>query len=250
MKCVIDQRRETDSPLVCPPCRRGLSDTLRELVDAYAVLSFTDPGEVLDAGPVRAPNASARVSGSREAPVPVSLDLVDLTLPAREGSRAPHTRGVLGLDDTQVGYLSVATELDTWVRDWLGYSWCPGDHLPVPTVATLANWLSVRVDIACDHHEAIDEFAGDMRRMLRECQRAVGDVPVRPVVLDGVPCATPECDGILLHRSGDDYWAECGLCGRLWREDEYRQWVALVAAQTRVNDLVAVVAAQTRRRAA
>lgn len=232
MKCVVCQKRETDRPQVDEGCRRRIADNLRELVDAYAVLGHHDPVS-MDAGPVHGQTGSAPVSGSREAPVPVSLDEVDLTLPAREGSRAPHTRGVLGYDDCQIGYLSVATELDTWVRDWITYSWCPGDHLPVPTVVTLADWLGKRLDVACDRHEGIDEFAVDIRRMLSVCQRLVGDAPVRPTVLDGVPCATAECDGILLHRPGDDYWAECALCGRLWREDEYRQWVALVAAQAR-----------------
>lgn len=232
MKCVIDQKREADRPLVCDPHRRGLASDLRELVDAYAVLSLTEPGEVLDAGPVRAPNASARVSGSREAPVPVSLDLVDLTLPAREGSRAPHARGVLGLDDTQIGYLSVATELDTWVRDWISYSWCPGDHLPVPTVVTLAGWLSVRLDIACDHHEGIDEFRSDIRRLLWSCRRGANDLPPHPEYLDGVRCSG--CDLMALFRKpGDDYRAECGSCGKLYTDEEYERWVGMVAAQVR-----------------
>lgn len=313
MKCVIDQKRETDRPLVCEPCRRGLASDLRELVDAYAVLSapderppsrllveddgsFDGPAvyDVLDlgSGPVRAPNASARVSGSREAPVPVSLDLVDLTSEARSGrvrdTLVPlvHTREVdilvrrvdrvvivrkelndageevdvrevtpVNVEETQrrheripvhggygetlmvpagdqIGELPVATKLDQWVREWITYGWCPGDHLPVPTVVTLVDWLSKRLDVACDHHPAIDEFATEIRDLLRTCRRHAGLLLAHPEYLDGVPCSG--CDLMALFRKpGDDYRAECGSCGKLYTDEEYERWVGLVAAQVR-----------------
>src|SRR5262249_32893145 len=107
------------------------------------------------------------------------------------------------------------------------------EHLPVPTVVTLAGWLSARLDWACDHHPAVDEYAHEIRALLHRCRRMVGDVPVRPEVLVGVPCSTPECDGLLLHQARDRYWAECPVGRRLWPEDEYREWVALVAAQVK-----------------
>lgn len=253
MRCVIDGQREAEREQVCDACRTRQVAQLRDLLDAYAALGVTDPAEpadllVLDdgtfdgprvydvlplpAGPVRAPNGSARVSGSRDAPVPVSLDLVDLTLPARPGSRAPHARGVLGYDDDQIGWLSVATELDTWVRDWRTYPRCPGTVAPEPTVTAMVRWFVGRLDWACDEHPAVDEFAGDVRRLLAACRRVVGDVEQRPEYLDGVPCSG--CDLMALYRErGSKYRAECGGCGKLYTDEEYERWIGMMAAQVR-----------------
>lgn len=234
MICVVCQKRQADRPQVDEGCRRRVADNLRELVDAYAVLGHHDPVS-MDAGPVRGQTGSAPVSGSREAPVPVSLDEVDLTLPANQGSRAPHARAVLGLGDPsglweaddQTGYLSVATELDTWVRDWITYSWCPGDHLPVPTVVTLADWLGKRLDVACDRHEGIDDFAGDIYRLLRQCQRIVGErsdlkrIGECPEEFDdGSTCG----NALYVHPYTDVI--ECRRCGRRW-DRRKQEWLWL-----------------------
>jgi hypothetical protein len=300
VKCLIDQKRETDRPLVCGPCRTHLADDLRALVDAYAMLVV---GEVLDgandpvsqtlpAGTVRGGSRGAPVTGSRDAPVPISLDVVDLTSDARSGrvtdtlvplvemrpvdvrvhrvevvtvvrkernaageeverrelipvtidqterrtERVPVHGGfgdpVLVPAADQIGELPVATVLDQWVRDWRDARG-QGEHLPVPTVVTLAGWLYDRLDWACDEHPSIDEFADEIRSVLHACNRAIGNVPVRPDILVGVPCATPECDGLLVHDPGSKYWAECSDCHRLWLEHEYHEWVGLVAAQAR-----------------
>jgi hypothetical protein len=238
VKCCVCQKRETERPLVCPPCRRGLADNLRALVDAYAMLVV---GEVLDgandpvsqtlpAGTVRSESRGAPVTGSREAPVPVNLDVVDLMLPAGPGAIYDPLGDLAAM---QTGLIPVATMLDQWVRDWRDARG-QDEHLPVPTVVILAGWLYNRLDWACDEFTAVDEFAAEVRDTLRACNRVAGNIPARPEVLIGVPCATPRCDGILMHDSTDPrYWAECGLCRRLWTEEEYRSWTKLVAAQTR-----------------
>jgi hypothetical protein len=233
VKCLIDGKREAERP-VCDPCRRGLADDLRALVDAYAMLVV---GEVLDgandpvsqtlpAGTVRSGSRGAPVTGSREAPVPVNLDVVDLTLAAGPGTIYDPLGDLAAM---QVGLIPVATVLDQWVRDWRDIR-DRGEHLPVPTVVTLAGWLYDRLDWACDEHHAVDEFAAEIRAVVRACNRAIGNTPARPEVLVGVPCATPECDGLLVHDTGSKYRVECGSCGRLWTDEEYIEWTRIVVA--------------------
>ena len=166
----------------------------------------------------------ARVSGSREAPVPVNLDRVDLTGPARIGSME------MGLSDQavpadQVGYLTVATELDFWVRDWT-IAREKSEHLPEPTVDALVSWLSSRLGWACDEHPAIDEFATKIGE-LRHAMRSVLGLTAAPKELcKGVPCRS--CDRKALYREGGGY-VTCGHCGQHYSEREYTDWVKLEA---------------------
>src|SRR5690606_34873509 len=157
--CVVCQRagRIPHRPPVCEGCRTKLAGWLREIPALYARLD-----------PQPSKTGGEKVSGSRTPPVPPDLDVVDLTSPARPGSSAVKWSGrwaALGGDPDQIGHLPVATVLDFWVRDWIANDWCPGDHLPLPVVATLAGWLETRVDTACDYHPSIDEFAADIRRI-------------------------------------------------------------------------------------
>ena len=223
--CVVCQRRIPNRPLVCDGDRQGLDSMLREIPDLFARL---DPSPGAGGGP--------KVSGSREAPVPVSVDVVDLTSPARPGSVAVRMAGdwsLQGGDPLQVGYLSVATELDQWARDWISHDWCPGDHLPVPTVATLAGWLRVRLDTACDEHPAIDEFAVKIRQIHRALTRQVGEVKRTgervgrcPAVLrDNTRCGTT--------LYVDPYVSQiaCARCRTSWSS-----WLELMAAMEETGD--------------
>jgi hypothetical protein len=163
--CVVDQYRTYEREHVCQACRHRLDALLTEIGDLAAMLpDQLEPGV----------SGEPRVSGTREAPLPLRADVLDLTLPANQGSRGPMVRGALGLDPDQVGDLSVATELDTWARDWLNTG-APG-RLPVPTVPSLIGWLRIRLEWACDEHERVGEFAEDVGDMVRRLRRAVGQV--------------------------------------------------------------------------
>lgn len=215
--------RMPDFPLVCTGCRTQVRIELSEIPDLYARLDSARAGS--GAGP--------KVSGSREAPVPVSLDAVDLSAPARAGSVGVRHRGdwsTKGGDPDQVGYLPVATELDTWVRDWISHDWCPGDHLPAPTVAILAGWLRVRLDDACDRHPAIDEFAATVKSVRRALTRSIGEL--RHV--DRLPAPCPTCDLTTLIRRDGAAYVECTSCGRLWTEEDYRRLCVVLAAEQEV----------------
>src|SRR5690606_32327969 len=116
------------------------------------------------AGPVPGRWGRPRVSGTRSVPAPAPLDRIDLTLPARPAARRLLARGALGIDSDQIGHLSVATILDTWVRDWRDTCW-PGTHLPAATVADLVTWLRTRLPDACQRHPRIAEFAGEVSQV-------------------------------------------------------------------------------------
>lgn len=215
--CVVCQRRQPRTGMVCDPDRDWLGRVLAEIVELYALL----PEQM---APGRA--AGPRVSGSREAPLPLRVDPLDLTMPAR----AAGVHDVLG---DQVGYLPVAAVLDSWVQDWRETIRC-GDVNPCPTVPELARWLRTWLPTACDEHKAVDEFATEVFALAATLRRTCGMVDPLPEMLDA-PCV--RCDSVSLHRLpgrlfGED-WVECGVCGRLMTEDEYQRYVGLVVAHYR-----------------
>lgn len=217
-QCVACQRRPYDRAQVCQPCRRGLDGLLVDVLDLWVQL----PDELV-------PGASGgeHVSGSREAPLPLRVDVLDLVLPANLGSREPMTRGVLGLDPDQVGDLSVATELHTWARDWAQER---TERAPEPYVASMVTWLRLRVEWACDAHPAVDEFAAGMRDLAGRMRGVLGQAPERPVLL-GVPC--PGCDMVATYRQPGDERTHCGACGRIFEPDVYERMMAAKVADLR-----------------
>jgi len=215
MICVVCQHpdRATERGQVCEPCRLPLPGLLDDIARRYGELTAEPPAAAGGAGP--------KVSGSRVPPVPVDVDALDLTLPAR--LEAVH-------DDhgDQIGWLPAASRLDTWVRDWRERRWRRyRENLPVPTVAVLCAWLRDRLDWACDEHPAVDEFVAEMRALRRDLRTALRDWPAQPQRL-WTPC---KCDALGLARHpGDDYPVRCVVCDRAMTEDEYASWTKLVAA--------------------
>jgi hypothetical protein len=149
--CCICQRRPYERRQVCDPCRGRLSHTIAIVAHLWAQLvhPVPDPLEewtvrqlrrlpVPTTNPARYPawvpgpwiteqgydpiaaaipaqakptDSSPRVSGSREAPVPVNLDAIDLTLPPGPGV-------IHDPNHDQIGQISVAAIMDQWARDW------------------------------------------------------------------------------------------------------------------------------------
>lgn len=224
--CLLDPRHHYVRAHVCDSCRTWLDGLLGEIANLY--------GQVTEALAHGSGGGSQRVSGSHEPPLPLRVDILDLTLPANQGARSLNARGALGLDDDQIGTLSAATILDTWARDWIDSLPKMGEHLPAATVPALVAWLRIRVNDACDKHPAIDEFVDEMRDLAAALRRATGGVNPRPQPCDGVPCR--RCDLLTLVRladgSGD---IECANpeCKALMRPGDYVTWVALVAADVR-----------------
>lgn len=222
--CVVCEKRQPDRPIVCTGDRLRLARDLRELPDLVALLPA-----VLG----RQDSAGERVSGSREAPVPLELEVVDLLAPARASTRRLYARGLLG-DEDQVGTLSVATILDTVVGDWRAHR-ARGERQPPPMVGALAGWLLTRLDDACDDYPLVGDSFGE----IRELMAAVRAQLRLKRHIERLPAPCPTCDTLALYREVDPHrgasgWVECGGCHRLWSEDEYRRLVVILDEELRV----------------
>lgn len=251
-RCVICpvRRREPEhyeQPHACPSCRTWLAGVLRDIPNLWARLGEADddgrpwtveqhrdgkrvrePGydPIADALPTGANGARIGgeiVTGTREAPVPVNLDLIDLTLPAHGDNLTIH--GKTWWED-QIGHLSVAMELDLIVRAWAGEL----EHrLPAPTVPVLAGWLADRTQWACDHWRGVDVDAQTLSDLRGKLRGVLGETEQRPERM-GAPC--PSCDRVtLIRRPGEDK-VECADedCRRVLTAEEYATWARMVLA--------------------
>lgn len=215
--CVLQCGRTYEHPHVCNPDRRWLAQLLHDIPPLHQRL-----GEALQ----KTASHTQRVSGTRNPPAPINLDSVDLSGPARPAALRLAARAILDGDEDAVGHLSIATTLDAMARDWRDVL-SPAEHLPVPTVLALAQWLANRLEQACDTHPAIDEDATTLKHLRATLRAQLGEQPQRPQPLYGIPC--PKCDLRALYRDTD--WIACSNCGQLTSEQEYRQWTIELATQ-------------------
>ena len=169
------------------------------------------------AGPVPGQRGGAKVHAAPSSVPPLSLDVVDLTSGVNHEARRLLARGVLGLDDDQVGHLSAATILHGWVRDWADIR---REAEPMPTVRELSRWLSDRLDWACEKHPALDEFARDLFELQAALDAITGQLPARPQRVDR-PC--PACGWWALSKAPGEEYIRCGRCDRALTDDEYRE---------------------------
>lgn len=192
----------------CDSCYSRLKTQLAAIPVQYAMLDAT-PGS----------NTGEKVRGSAEPNLKVRIAVLDLLLPANQGT-------VTDSHGDQTGSVSVATALDCWVTDWAELRG-QGEHGPGSTVAAMCAWLADRVDWAFDHHPAVEDFASTIANVLTTLRGVTGDVIAKPIHKDGVPC--PRCDFKSLYETSD--YVECledkGGCGRLLNPPEYHQWVRL-----------------------
>lgn len=257
--CLICQTREPLPELkpVCGPCRSRLAGQLRDipvLVDELRGEEQPDliegqerieekadhlvdlDGELaavvrlerfhlleVNAGAVPGQSSAPRVRRSREAPIPINVDRLDLLGPA-------DPRTVHNLTGDQIGYPSAATVLDGWCAMFAEEM---RHSTPKPEVATQSRWLLDRLD-ELFKHPAIDECAKEIGDLWHALRRACGLTMPKPELCQGVPCRN--CDLRLLFRVPGSTYIECdpegrsGGCQHLMTEDEYQAWVALSAA--------------------
>lgn len=196
----------------------------------------------LPAGPARVAWSHSRVRSTRLASVPIAVDPTDLLMPARAGSVGVRTRGqwsrVPDGDPDQIGYLSVATVLDSWVRDWAETR---GENLPRlrdgerSQVLILCSWLLDRLDWACQHHLALDEFAADVGKLASALYGNAGHGAARPKLMDA-PC--PECEFVTLNQPYPEAFIECSGCGRMLTYEEYEEMVKDMRQEIRAQDVL------------
>jgi hypothetical protein len=208
--CVTCHRRDPREGYACGPCRSRLRSWLGELPDLYTRLL----AEPLD--PSGSPGKGGPVTGSRDRPVPIRVDLFDLT---HAGAQA----WLEGAD--QVGHIPVWMTLETWARDW--FTFRNMGEAADRTVPGLCHWMWERVDDMCDEHDAIDECFHDIRRLHGTVKAQLGDVDV-PDYKRGVPCR--QCNALaLVRRAGEDF-IECGECPAVLTPEEYDRWVRALAS--------------------
>lgn len=262
MICLICQQRDADPVYgqCCPLCPSRLARRLAEIPalceelhglgfvqrdrrgdHGYPALDangrrldhFDQIANTMPAGPINGARNGPRVGGSTERPVPIRIDPTDLLAPARAGSAAVRMRGDWWLnpggDPDQVGHLSVATELQTWVRDWASER---REREPDPQVPVLCRWLADRLDWAVHHHPAVDEFERDVHRIHSALRAVVGDFPAPAKAMEA---ACPACDCLSLFQRYAEDWIECGECGRILRPEEYADYVRGLIAGAREN---------------
>jgi hypothetical protein len=235
-----ERPRHYDRPNVCDGCRRRLALTLAELPGLCEALPAAYPK-------LQRPQINgSRIRSTPQASEPINWWPFDLASPADPRKRELAARVALGTDpeaEWQDGVLSVATELDGMVRDWLTYR--PDEHEPALTVESLCRWLSHRLEWACERHPAVDEFAGDLVELARAVRSAgrvdsgvgtfVGRCPTE--LRDGSRCGRPL--RVDMVKTDDDGTSSSGFviacrCGSSW--DRHRgEWVGLAAAQERAG---------------
>lgn len=254
--CVVCQEREPDYEArsqACARCAGRLAGALRQipvLVDELSGLAaevdthlpalrfppghdragelvpHRDPLSDLPAGPLSGAVRGARVSGSPEARLPIRIDPTDLLARPRNGSLAVAARSPW--PDDQVGHQSVATVLDFWARDWADLL---GEGLPAPEVGRLCGWLSDRLGWALEHHPALDEFAGDVSRLLGALFGLAGHGQARPKLMEAT---CPSCSLLTLIQPYPDASIECitADCQRIITPEEYAEWVRTLINET------------------
>lgn len=199
-------------------------DTGRRRGDDGQVVDGWDPvANTFPAGPLNGVRNGAKVSGSPGRSAPIRIDPTDLTGRPRHGSVPVADRSPWPED--QVGYLSAATTLDFWARDWAlirGESapWLDGER----SAGILCRWLLDRLDWACVEYLALDEFAEDVRVLCSALYGLNGYGVSRPKLMEA-PC--PSCQLLTLTQSYPDASIECGTtdCERILTPEEYAVYV-------------------------
>lgn len=203
---------------LCQHCLTNTTSVLAEIAELYTRL----PAHLMRAGTVQ-----PRVSGTPATGAPFNVDVWDLLAPAR-----PDGGYVYDPNHDQTGAVPVAELLHSWARWWAETR--NQRETPPDTVPSLVTWLRNRLEWAAEHHPAVADFIGEIRRLRGRLAAAVGEVDPPPERCHGVPCR--RCDLLSLYRRPDGSGeVDCHNpdCQAIYHPDEYRQWVALNAAAAR-----------------
>lgn len=245
-ECVLCGKRPPRWAPACDLCRNRLARALWEIRDLHALLpAALAPGQ----------GETQRISGSREAPLPLRVAALDLAAEARNGNvkdhlvpkvRAWFNPGELDKDGfffggwhrelvtgedgkplltgahDQDGALPVAAVLDQWVRDWRDRLGVP---LPPAEVPALVSWLSVNLPWAIDNHGAIVDFNEEVTLLLYAL-RSLLNVSRKPIYLNE---ACPTCNTTSLRRDPGGGDVECGNCHREWSHEQFERLAVVLA---------------------
>lgn len=252
MKCLICGYHLAERGHVCEADRANLATNLGEvpdlLVEALTLTIAPDvraarrlvgahlgaanlvevPAEpisaLLPSGPTGSPGR-VRVTGTRSAPLPVSVELLNLV--------GPGTAAVTDEYGDQIGELPPPAWLGEWVAHWAK---ARGERRPVPTIPRLVGWLGVRLDWACgDESSAIAAFATELDTQCGILRNLAGVVIPGPEPCEGIACPNPKCDMRALYRVHGSHMIHCGACPRLLTAEEYQAEVKRQAQLARAS---------------
>lgn len=201
----------------CRPCEGKTAARIAELPALFRQL---DTLAALMKGARRINSGS---SGTRTAPIPPRLDVLNLVGPGGVAAR-------------------LSAIEDAW-RKALGWTVAPWRGSPAQAVPELAKFLGGNLLWACSGYEDVGQDIDDLRRLHGECTALVNDErrPGRvqigncPVRLSGALCWAP------LTARADSHRVHCGSCGTRW--ETLGEWRDLRAAQEAVLAEMAGVAA-------
>jgi hypothetical protein len=234
-RCGVDEsgrwscQRMTSAGL-CPRCAERSGTWLAELADLLPRL----PDALMPGSSGEGP----RVSGSREAPLPLRVTTLNLLGPAAGWDRSALDRGDGRSGEMQFGDEPLLSVLLGWARH-VAFE----RRLVLPTEGTvysMGRLLALRSFLATHHAWSVqqfwaDEYAADVQAMWRTCRRLLGVVPLRHHL--PAPCPEVSCDLMTLWRNDgeDDVYCDTrqGGCGRTWSADDYARLVLVLASEHR-----------------
>lgn len=199
----------------CDGCREWMTNALAELPTAYyAVSEYVEPGRV---------GGERRTKGFESRP-PLNTHAVSVlekgsVIPAKEGSRYPQDQ------------LSIIPPFDLlwwWCEDWHTYR-AQRETMPGTGVDLVVEWLTNRLDWACDNHPAIDDFATD----LKDLAKALRAFKPRPTGEPAGSCPRKPSDarcGAKLYVDPYSDTITCPRCEATWSRKE-GGWMHLRAQQ-------------------
>ena len=166
---------------ICYGCRGSVRADLADLPALYARLRRS----LLPAstGP------SQPLTGTREMPLPVRVDVLDLI------GRAAPGDGVVDLHGDQWGLVPIIAVLSAWereVRSHFRYTRAVFAGSVEQSIGTVARFLSAHVDRICDDHPAGSDFIAEIAGVHYTCRRVLGETE-RGLKLG--PCPSDDEDG-------------------------------------------------------
>ena len=179
---------------VCDRCRGCLLANLADLPVLYRRLV-----EALAPG---VGGMSAPVSGTREVPLPVRVDVLDLI-----GSPAPGD-GIVDLHGDQWGIVPVIAVLGAWerhLREAFGLTMAVFAGSVEQSVISAVRFLRCHADRACRELSSAPDLIAEVAGVHYQCRRVLGDVP-RVIKLG--PC--PYVIAVVEDLAGGERAIRCG----------------------------------------
>jgi DNA-directed RNA polymerase subunit RPC12/RpoP len=211
----------------CQPCEDGTRTRLQQLPNLFTHLNQTValiPG-------ARKTNGSTP-TGSRTAPLPVRLDVLDLTGP---GGIATRLQAIEDSWRKALGRrITAATDGIRVFASWRTN--------PTRAVPGHIDFLTINLRRACEVYESIGQDIDGIRKLHATCKAAAdgerrsGKVPVGlcPTRTEDGVCATP------LTATASSHRVRCNSCGSRW--ESMAEWRTLKAAQEQILAEAAVAA--------